>query len=299
MARKAIPAASTDTHDAIDGQLVAADAAASAQLSALAAGYAAERDQLNRLIGRFQFGKQITELVGTVTLATLRDIKDNKRYRALRGQTERDPLTGEEFPIDTWEGFCRAFGRSRRSMEEDFLNLDLFGEAAAGALEFAGVARAQIRQLRALPEPDRSVVVDGITAAADDREAIQELVDGVMTRHAETVAKRDKQIESLQERIKDQEAHAQEVDATVRALRSELRGFKRKPTNERAALVLDEVDQLAASFINTAADIREGLNAVFDAYEGDSLDEEIEARLRKVAQLIGEAVNGLEHLINT
>src|SRR5579871_3363457 len=93
-----------------------------------------ERDMVNQLIGQIGMATAISKFTTVVGLSKLQYIKENKLYRSLSGTNAID-RNGDKIPdVGTWDGFCRAIGTSANKVDEDLLNLRMFGQDAMESL---------------------------------------------------------------------------------------------------------------------------------------------------------------------
>lgn len=145
-------------------------------------GYVEERDLVNRLLGRAQMANAIGKFADVVSLTQLKQIKENKLYRALSGTKGVDPEGTEIADVGTWDGFLQVAGFSRSKVDEDLLNLAMFGEEALQKLSGAGAGYRELRKLRKLPEDQRTALVE--VAKLGDKESFIELAEEIIAKHA-------------------------------------------------------------------------------------------------------------------
>ena len=152
--------------------------AAPAQLAAMQAGYAEDRDLVNQLLGQAQMADAISKLTATVAVSKMAFVKESKLYRQLAGSKDRDGrgLTG------TWEEFCALLGTSAPKVNEDITNLQSFGESALESMSAMGIGYRELRQYRRLPEDQKQALIE--VANAGDKEGFVELAEEIITKHA-------------------------------------------------------------------------------------------------------------------
>lgn len=158
-----------------------------------------EQLAVNQLLGRIQAVSSISAMLEAGNLMQLQQIKKNKTYRQLAGQTAN--INGETVKLDTWEGFCTAIGSSRSVVDENLKNLAELGELAMDKVSELGISRRELRKLRQLDTADQTVVIGEIEASVGDKEAIVDLIDTMSAKHA-------KECEQLQQQIDDNAAEA-------------------------------------------------------------------------------------------
>lgn len=196
------------------GEMLPEDAEPIERLNAAVSNYTDERDQMNQLWGQIQMAGAISKLTTVVGLQKLAHIKEAKLYKALQGKTFPD-RDGETTDAGTWSGFCKAIGSSQQKVDEDLMNLSVFGEEAIAQLSSIGAGYRELRKLRKLPEDERLAI-----ARAPDKESLLELIDDLSTKHVhekaalendlketrETLEIRDRQIKAKDEKINELDA---------------------------------------------------------------------------------------------
>lgn len=187
------------------------------KIAHIADAYTEERDLMNQLIGQVQMASALSKFADVVGLTKLKHIKESKLYRALAGKTGVD-RDGDQIPdVGTWDGFCRAIGTSANKVDEDLLNLRVFGEEAMDSLTRVGAGYRELRQLRKLPEDQQAALIE--VAKLGDKDSFVELAEEIITRHAkekESIAKENSDLKAdyeAQEKIiqdKNKKIDAQE-----------------------------------------------------------------------------------------
>ncbi|MFZ2949193.1 MAG: hypothetical protein WA003_06880 [Desulfuromonadaceae bacterium] len=99
------------------------------------------------VIGQIKGVQMLTKFGDVASLVWLKQVKESKIYRDVPG-------------IGTWDKFCESIGKSRRHIDEDLLNLQVFGEEFLGYVSGLGVGYRELKQLRQLTH-DGSVIIDG------------------------------------------------------------------------------------------------------------------------------------------
>lgn len=168
--------------------------------------YTEARDEANQLLAQARTAQSFAKLATVVTLKTLAEVKETKTYRALKGVPGVDAQGSKIDDVGTWDGFCRAIGRSKTSVDEDLRNLSVFGEAALESLQAIGAGYRELRKLRRLPEEEREVIIQGEAVQVEDKDALVELIEDMAARHA-------KEKEALKQQADD--SH-QELEASRR-----------------------------------------------------------------------------------
>ena len=151
--------------------------AAPAQLAAMQAGYAEDRDLLNQLLGQAQMADAFAKFSVTVTTSKLAFVKESKLYQQLKGKRTGD---GHQFS-GTWEEFCGLLGRSREQIDEDIRNLNAMGAEALESMSKMGIGYRELRQYRRLPEDQKQALIE--VAKSGDKEGFVELAEQIIAKH--------------------------------------------------------------------------------------------------------------------
>lgn len=225
--------------------------------------YTEERDLMNQMLGQAQAFKAISKFADVVSLQKLAHIKETKLYKALRGKRAVDKDGDEIADVGTWEGFCRVLGLSRVKVDEDLINLSVFGEEALAQLTAVGAGYRELRKLRKLPEDERLLI-----AKAPDRESLVELIDDMAAKHAAEKSALQKQVD---ESKADYEAldknlarHKERADQAERDLDKLKHRVETESPDEYAAHVREEAS--LAAFAAEAA-LMGKLRPAFEALE--------------------------------
>lgn len=140
-----------------------------------------ERDLINQLLGQIQMASSFARFADVVSLSKLKHIKENKLYRALAGKKGVDPDGNEIADVGTFDGFCRALGLSRSKVDEDLVNLSIFGEHALKQLSSIGAGYRELRQFRKLPEDQKTALIE--VAKSGDKESFVDLAEEIIAKH--------------------------------------------------------------------------------------------------------------------
>lgn len=231
--------------------------------------YAAERDLVNQLLGQAQMGDALAKFSVTVTTSKLAYVKENKLYRALKGQKSDN---GDQFLTGTWEEFCDQLGRSREHVDRDIANIKAFGEEALESMSKMGIGYRELRQYRRLEGDQRQALITA--AEAGDKEGLLDLAE-------ELLAKVDKEKAILQKKLDettaDYDAQSdvlatknQKIDDISRELRKAQRRIAEMPINEAMAEIRHEMSQAAyRAEVVVRADLHAGIEALVAAGQRD------------------------------
>lgn len=226
--------------------------------------YTEDRDLMNQLIGQVQMASALSKFADVVSLTKLQHIKETKLYRALAGKKGVDRDGNEIADVGTFEGFCLAIGSTRQKVDEDLLNLRIFGEEAMNNLTRIGAGYRELRQLRKLPEDQQSALIE--VARLGDKESFVDLAEEIITKHAAEKSALEKQVFELEEDAKalDQivakkEASITEKEKLIHKLQNKSgdwhpRAFEICAENTRIAASLleglDKLDMLRDAILN-------------------------------------------------
>lgn len=169
--------------------------------------YNDDRDLINQMIGRIQMTDAMSKLQTVVGLTNLAHIKETKLYRALAGKKGVDRDGSEITDVGCWAGFCRAIGSSQQKVDEDLLNLRVFGEDAMESLTRIGAGYRELRQLRKLPEDQQTALLE--VARLGDKESFVELAEEIIVKHT-------KEKEALTKELADTKADYDAQGAVIR-----------------------------------------------------------------------------------
>jgi hypothetical protein len=224
-------------------------------------GYTKDRDLMNRLIGQVQMSRSISKFTNVVSLTKAAEIKKNKLYRALAGQSGVDLNGNEIADVGTWDGFCRLIGSTRSKMDEDILNLEIFGEETLNTLNYIGAGYREIRKLRKLPDEERELILNGEAIKTGDKEALVDLIEEMVTRHTkekENLQKKNHELEG------DLEATRRVVDDKnykITELETSLHKRSSMSPDERSKELFERLDKETfrsrSSFLGPRAVIQE------------------------------------------
>lgn len=196
-------AAATPVESGASEQAIVEVAAAADQAARAQAAYGQERDLLNQLLGQAQMADAFAKFSGTVTTSKLAYVKENKLYRALKGQ-ENPARDG--FLSGTWDEFCGLLGRSSEHADRDIANLKAFGEEALESMSRMGIGYRELRQYRRLPEDQKLALIE--VAKAGDKDGFLDLAEEMIARHA-------KEKESLATQVEEAKATLEAKDRVL------------------------------------------------------------------------------------
>ncbi|NHZ48619.1 hypothetical protein [Nitratidesulfovibrio liaohensis] len=132
----------------------------------------------------FDFMSRFTGLARTKWLAERKESGDYKGLSMPNAQ-------GQLVELRTFEDLCEVLGVSRSKADEDIKNLMLLGEEFLEASQRLGLGYRQLRQLRALPDDARQLVIEGEAVKESDPEALKDLLEELAARNATVRKEKD------------------------------------------------------------------------------------------------------------
>lgn len=245
----------TPAEDGLDITRLEEAGIAAQQLGQLQASYSDERDLLNQMMGQIQMADAMSKLTTVVSLSKLAHIKETKLYRAFAGKSGI-ASDGSAIPdVGTWAGFCRAIGTSANKVDEDILNLRVFGEDALDSLTQIGAGYRELRQYRKLPSDQRTALIEA--AKEGDKDTLLELAEDLISKHVNEkttleseVAELKADSEAKDKIIKSKNAKLDDLEKTLHKMRNRTtdwtpRAFEiSAETTKAAAQALEQLDKL-------------------------------------------------------
>jgi len=217
--------------DELQNQLVQADLAEQqmenqaliegAEKSKLAR-YTQARDQANQLLGEARSMNAVAKLTTVITLKTLAKVKETKAYKELKGTSGVDAQGNKIDDVGTWEGYCRAIGRSKSSVDDDLRNLSIFGEEALENLRSIGAGYRELRKLRQLPDEERELIIQGEAVQVGDKDALVELIEDMAVRHAKEKEALSQQAEESRQELEASRRVTQDKSNRIAELEEQL-----------------------------------------------------------------------------
>lgn len=241
-ATAAAPVDSNLDHQALTMASVAAD-----QMVVIQDSYGQERDLLNQLLGQAQMADAFAKFSVTVTTSKLAYVKENKLYRALKGQKSSN---GYEILGGTWPEFCGLLGMSVEKADLDISNLKAFGEDALESMSKMGIGYRELRQYRRLPEDQKQALIE--VAKRGDKEGFVELAEEIIARHAKEKEALTAQVEEAAASLEAKDrVLADKSDRLTKLEEQNSRKFKPLPGSEartaQEQALLEELDKTTSA----------------------------------------------------
>lgn len=282
--RPAMPAAQA-VAVVLNGEETAQEVAAVDGLAQLQASYGQERDLVNQLLGQAQMASAFAKFSETVSTSKLAYVKENKLYRAIKGQKSGN---GFEFLTGTWEEFCGLLGVTSRKVDEDISNLQAFGEDALDSMSRIGIGYRELRQYRKLPEDQKQALIE--VAKAGDKEGFVELAEEIIARHAKEKEALAAQVQEAQATLEAKDRVLQSRAELIGKLEEQVAGtFKPLPGSEartaQEQALLKELDEgTSSAFLS----MHRTFKAADAALSGSGARDAIQARARQAVEFLAQ-----------
>ena len=278
----AIEVASNANHEALNEDARAAD-----QLAALKASYGEDRDLLNQLLGQAQMADSFAKFSGTVTTSKLAFVKENKLYRALKGQ--KNPAR-DGFLSGTWDEFCGLLNRSSEHADRDIANLSAFGEEALESMSRMGIGYREMRQYRKLPEDQKLALIE--VAKTGDKEGFLDLAEEIIARHAKEKEALAAQVQEAKESLEAKDRVLESKAEMITRLEEQTsRKFKPRPGSEARTA---QEQTLITELNEATSSVYLGLHRLFKAADatlsdsGGAMGEAILIRARQAIEFLAQ-----------
>jgi hypothetical protein len=266
---------------------------------------------IGQRIGRRQVLSSLSKLVTVTDLEDLKRIKESRDYV---GYQTRDDA-GELVTVTSWAEYCTLVElRSRESVDLDLKSYEALGAECFNALRTLGIGPAKMRELRraALPEADSAALIE--LAKAGDKDAVLDLAEDLIARHAEEKAAAARALDDARGDIEAKEKRGDDREREIESLNKQLRKARleaSRATPDETAAKLREKCQAAAfqcradiSYLGADADslhnrftqlrahaADQGNLTAHDAYLGGLIGE-VMAALRSLRDEIGLPIVG-------
>ncbi|MDN3701604.1 MarR family transcriptional regulator [Vibrio artabrorum] len=226
---------------------------------------------IGMFLGRVQMAQSFAVFAETVSLSTLKEMKETKRYRELKGRTINHPANtsdGVENVVvlkGTWDEFCRLCGTSKSKVDEDLMNLSLFGEKALQSMQTLGVTTKDLRRLRKLPQEELTAIVEGEVVKVQDRDEALEIIEELSAKHRQEKQALQNEVNSLAQEKQSNERLLIDKDKKINSLSKKLD----KPLSPAQTRQKEEElnSQLLEQLNISALAVDSGLARLFDAIQ--------------------------------
>jgi hypothetical protein len=184
--------------------------------------------QLAEMVGQLRAFDFMTRFSGLAQLKFLAELKETKAYKGQKALNAK----GELVEMSSFGDVCEVLGISRSKADEDIQNLAMFGEDFLEASQRLGLGYRQLRQLRALPEDTRQLVIEGEAVRSNDPEALKDLLEDLAARNAAIRKEKEDLAADLAARDKVLEDKGRKLDEA----QTELTKIKTLPPDKRILL---------------------------------------------------------------
>ena len=185
---------------------------------------------LAEVTGQMQAFNYMNKVSGIGHIKLLAQIKAEKLYKGARVKT----ADGSFVTTTTFEDYCEAIGISPSKAYEDIKNLQLLGEEFLESAQRLGLGYRDMRRLRALPEDDRALIIEG-EKVGNDPDALKDLLE-------ELAAKRAKDRDIIKEAKADKDALEKVLatkNKTLDGAQTELAKLKNLTPDEQTTLIVE------------------------------------------------------------
>ncbi len=201
------------------------------------------RDMVNQMLGRTQFSHALAQINQATTAISLKNVKENKLYLALKGVVAIDRKGREIANVGTFDGYCQAVGISRAKADEDIKNLEVLGPEAYENMQAAGISYREMRKLRRLPANDREAIIDGEAVRLGDKDEIVALIDDLAAKYAHEKEELERRNASLQTDLESSRGVSAKKERRITELEEEIHKAERLAPDERARGLSEKLDR--------------------------------------------------------
>ena len=213
---------------------------------------------LGRMAGRIETADMFSKYGNVATLLWLKQVKETKAYKLL----------------GTWPEYCKYIGLDRRTVDEDLLNLNEFGQDFLETVSSLGLGYRQMRELRQISHDGGVKIVDGVVLIGGDEIPL----DPGHAKELEDALKRI--VDDAHSEARTHERLAKEKGTQIKGLIKKLDKYERKA--EQWGIPEEEV-----AFSEYMEKIKTGFDGWAIAASVDAMEEEAEDMTpRKRADLL-------------
>lgn len=220
------------------------------------------------LLGRAQMAERLSKITDAVSLSALKEIKESKQYKALKGITfSKSSTVGSNLVVlrGTWEEFCEIYGSSKSTIDERLKNLDVFGEQALESMHAIGMTTRDLRRLRKLPQEDLTTIIEGEEVKVQDRDEALEIIEELSAKHRQEKQSLQNEVNSLAQEKQSNERLLIDKDKKINSLSKKLdKPLSPAQTRQKE----EELNSQLLEQLNIAAlAVDSGLARLFDAIQ--------------------------------
>jgi len=265
-------------------------------------------------LGRIQMAQSFAIFADTVSLSALKEIKEAKAYRELKGRTvNMNPISDDGGENDivlrgTWDEFCKLCGTSKSKVDEDLMNLSLFGEKALKSMQTLGVTTKDLRRLRQLPQEDLTAIVEGETVKVQDRDEALEIIEELSAKHRQEKQALQQEVNSLTQEKQSHERLLADKDKKINSLSKKLDtplspAQARQKEEQLNSQLLEQLNIAALAVDSAMARLFDAIQTIQENQHPTDIDQACEDTLFRVLERflslsgdMGIAAHVIEHL---
>lgn len=150
-----------------------------------------------RLTGRIEGVNFISKVATVSNLMMLRQIKESKIYKEMSG-------------IGTWENYCESIGFSKRTVDEQLMNLNTLGTEFLETVSTFGIGYRELKKLRSaasegtLSITDNSITIEVIegettkqeTIPLNDKDELKDALERIIAAKDEALAAKERELKA-------------------------------------------------------------------------------------------------------
>nr|WP_050908322.1 hypothetical protein [Vibrio harveyi] len=269
---------------------------------------------IGMFLGRVQMAQSFANFAETVSLSALKEIKETKGYRKLKGRTLSlpenlsDGVQNVVILKGTWDEFCKLCGTSKSKVDEDLMNLSLFGERALKSMQTLGVTTKDLRRLRKLPQEDLTAIVEGEVVKVQDRDEALEIIEELSAKHRQEKQALQQEVNSLTQEKQSNERLLSDKDKKINSLSKKLDtplspAQARQKEEQLNNQLLEQLNIAALAVDSGMARLFDAVQTIQDNEHPTDIDQACEDTLFRVLERflslsgdMGIAAHVIEHL---
>lgn len=172
--------------------------------------------QTYRMLGRIETAGLFGKLTTVSSLVWLKEVKESKIYKDLPG-------------IGTWESFCNHLGRSRRHIDRDLDNLNVFGQDFLDTVSSFKLGYKDLRKLRK-SITDGDMVIDGdLVIIGEEKIPLSpDYKDDLEAAFESIIDERDRQIEERDTKLRAKDRVLEEKERVIQKQEREIDRYERQ-----------------------------------------------------------------------
>lgn len=222
---------------------------------------------INEFVGMLRTQAMNEKFNKVLRTINFKKLKENKEFRQVQIVDDKGELVG----VKTWQEFCTAMGFSRAKIDEDILNLNVFGAEFMEATERMGLGYRELKRLRngvkdissGMDSEELKQLEEAKGKSPEElREFIEDMSDRVKNLEADVMAKSDvvtkhsKRINQLEEEKSKAEKAARNVlDAAYEG------------GDEGIQMLLSTLERCTSSNLSKIAELLRIIQEIFETEE--------------------------------